>query len=423
MIRQRLRSVFLVVGLFLLWIFGIPSTWSADHVHHYDHCLCSCGKVEFQDEDDGTVILTDSDWAFFSISGGQVTIPKTVQRDGKSYTVAGLGPSLFRGHTEVTSVICPDTLRYIGKWCFDGCTSLKTINLPDSVERIELAAFQLCTSLASIDLPESLTYLGNFAYNHCTSAENTEIVIPASLIQIGDDPKAPAHTFYDCGKDEVFTRFVVADDNPAYRSIDGILYTKDGETLVSIPRGKTFLKQVYELPRTVRYLGELSFSRNTDAVTLILPDSLVIDAYQTAEQRAAFVNRGNDLSVACYGYSGISAYIAKETNPYYQTIDGLLYDKKLTRLIAIPMQYDGVINIPEGVQCWCKDALSVDVDYFKDQALNQITEIRIPASLTVIEDRQIEAVNKLVDIYETEVKVGSGNERLRIDESGHLVRN
>lgn len=421
MIRQKIFQV-IMTGILPFWLLSVPGQVAGEHIHVYNRCLCSCGEVEFQDEDDRTVILTERDWPLFSVSGEQVTIPEQVEREGKTYTVVGLGPSLFREHTEVTSVICPDTLRYIGRWCFDGCTSLKTINLPDSVERIELAAFQLCTSLESITLPESLTYLGNFAYNHCTSAENTQIQIPASLVQIGDDPKAPAHTFYDCGKDGVFTRFVVADDNPAYRSIDGILYTKDGETLVSVPRGKTFQGQIYELPHTVRYLGELSFSRNRDANTLILSDNMIIDAYQTISQRAAFVNQGNDLSIACYGYSGISAYTAKETNPSYTTIDGLLYDKDVTRLIAIPMQYKGIIKIPEGVRCWCKDALLKDTDYFKDQALNQITEIQIPASLTMIEDGQIETINKLVDMYGTKITVAAENEKLQTDETGYLIR-
>lgn len=421
MIRQKIFQAILT-GILPFWLLSVPGQVAGEHIHVYDRCLCSCGEVEFQDEDDRTVILTEQDWPSFSVSGGQVTIPEQVEREGKTYTVVGLGPSLFREHTEVISVICPDTLRYIGRWCFDGCTSLKTINLPDSVERIELAAFQLCTSLESIALPESLTYLGNFAYNHCTSAKNTEIQIPASLVRIGDDPKAPAHTFYDCGKDGVFTRFVVADDNPVYRSMGGILYTKDGETLVSIPRGKVFQGQVYELPHTVRYLGELSFSRNQSASTLILSDSMIIDAYQTLSQKAAFVNLGNDLSIACYGYSGISYYQAKETNPYYTTIDGLLYNKEGTRLIAIPMQYKGVVDIPEGVICWCKDALSTDVTYFKDQALDQITEIRIPESLRVIEEGQIEAVNLLVDQYGTKITVAEGNPMLQTDSDGHLRR-
>lgn len=417
---KRLLSVLFLGSSFLALLSPISTGGTMEHFHSYDRSLCACGKVEFQDENDHTVILSSLSDVF--ISGTTATIPERITRDGETYTVVGLGPALFREQTWLTDVICPDTLRYIGRYCFDGCTSLRHINLPDRVERIELAAFQLCSSLEEIKLPKSLTYLGNFSYNHCSSATNTSIVIPKSLTQIGDDVSAPAHMFYDCGQDHLFTEFVVEEGNPAYKAVDGILYTKDGSTLVSIPRGKTFPDHTYTMLQTVTSLGELSFSRNKDVHTVVLSDSLLVNGYQTLAQRQAFINRGNDLSVACYGYSGVSAYEVRETNPHYQAVDGILYSRDLSRLVAIPMQYAGDITVPEGVKAWGKDALSEDVEYFKGIALNQITGVSLPKTLTVMEDSQIEVLNLLADTYGTILSIDPENPAFTVDGSGHLVR-
>ena len=103
-------------------------------------------------------------------------------------------------------------------------------------------------------------------------------------------------------------------------------------------------------------------------------------------------------------------------------MDGVLYSKDLSRLVAIPMQYAGDITVPEGVKAWGKDALSEDVEYFKDIALNRITGIFLPKTLTVMEDSQMEALNLLADTYGTILSVDPENPAFTIDGSGHLVR-
>lgn len=398
---------------------GMGETVLEKHQHVYDHCVCSCGAVEYLDEDDGTVIVSSMNAKSFPVVDGHITIPATITKNGMVYEVAGLGSSCLKDRTEIVSVSMPDTVRYLGPWCFDGCSNLQTVYLSNNIRVIDMAAFQLCTSLQEMVLPDSVEYISDFAYNHCSSAGNTSLYVPASLTRIGKSKQAPTHMFYDCGTD-VFTEFIVEEGNPSYQSIDGILYSKDGTVLVSIPRGKTFQNETYVMPDTVEWLGELSFSRNQNIHTVVLSDSLVVDSGLTREQRAVFTNRGNDLSNACYGYSGVAAYVAKETNPRYSSVDGVLYTKDGTELVAVPMQYAGVLKIPEGVEYWQEDAVCTDVDYFDGIAMDKITEIQIPSTIEGISEDQIETINRLADRYGTKIVVSDGNPWFTV-ENGYLT--
>ena len=72
------------------------------------------------------------------------------------------------------------------------------------------------------------------------------------------------------------TDFEVYDDNPKYISIDGIIYTKDGLTLVAVPCGKSGCIKIHEGVETIK--GSV-FDRSA-ANKVICPQSLrIIDEY------------------------------------------------------------------------------------------------------------------------------------------------
>ena len=65
--------------------------------------------------------------------------------------------------------------------------------------------------------------------------------------------------------------FLVDADNPAFRSVDGVLYTKDGRTLVAFPPGRT---GSFSVPEGTTELKSCSF-RDTRLHSLSLPQGLV----------------------------------------------------------------------------------------------------------------------------------------------------
>ena len=69
--------------------------------------------------------------------------------------------------------------------------------------------------------------IGKDVFDMCY--DMTSVIIPASVTNISWAAFNEAYGL---------TNFTVAADNPAYTSVDGVLYTKDGKTLVTYPRGR-----------------------------------------------------------------------------------------------------------------------------------------------------------------------------------------
>jgi hypothetical protein len=93
----------------------------------------------------------------------ELTVPDQI--DGQ--TVIAIAPHCFEGCTELTTVILPDTVRYIGTYAFAGCTSLRGIYIPESVIAIDARAFQDCTALEAISIPASVTAIGSDTFTGC----------------------------------------------------------------------------------------------------------------------------------------------------------------------------------------------------------------------------------------------------------------
>ncbi len=121
--------------------------------------------------------------------------------------------------TEITELVIPDGVTWIGDWAFRGCSSLTSVTIPDSVTSIGRSAFEGCTSLTNFygkfasedgrclivdgklvafapfgltqySIPDIVTSIGYKAFSGCTSL--TSITIPDSVTKIEYD------AFYGC---------------------------------------------------------------------------------------------------------------------------------------------------------------------------------------------------------------------------------
>lgn len=142
------------------------------------------------------------------------------------------------GISHVEEFILPSGLLYIGSMSFSSCSNLKSINIPNSVKVIDDYAFYWCVKLESICLPASLQLFDPNIFSSCLNLK---------LITV--DP-----------------------NNQNFKSIDNVLYSKDGKTLYYYPSWLT--QSTFTVPKHVEKIAERAFY-DCCLTEIVLPDGLL----------------------------------------------------------------------------------------------------------------------------------------------------
>ena len=175
--------------------------------------------------------------------------------------VTSIGLHAFYNCSRITSVVLLDSVTTIGGAAFSGCRGLTSITIPDSVITVDDQAFKMCDALTSVTIPDSVTTIGNEAFAYCRSL--TSVTIPDSVTTIGDS------VFFDCSK---LTSIVVDENNTAYQSINGNLYSKDGSILIVYASGK--LETSFVIPDSITAIGDYAFITCTNLTSVTIPNSV-----------------------------------------------------------------------------------------------------------------------------------------------------
>ena len=138
---------------------------------------------------------------------------------------------------------------------------------------------------------------------HCNS-ELTKVKIPKSIESIRhsypydpDDEDAPTgmvspdHMNPFCGC-SALESIEVDEENPSMKSVDGVLFSKDGTRLYCYPIGKQ--QKVYTIPDAVEWIGASAFEGSQNLTTLTIPSGV------TYIGECAFADCNNFTDVYCY---------------------------------------------------------------------------------------------------------------------------
>ena len=180
-----------------------------------------------------------------------------------SKSVNYIGFCAFRDCKSLVKVKMPDSVVKTGAGVFDGCVSLESVELSKSITSLEENLFLNCISLKDVEIPNKVVRIGENAFWGCASIE--EIHIPASVTEL----MLGAEFFHGCASLEAFT---VSLANPAYKSVDGVLYSKNGDTLIKYPAGKQ--DKSFEAPQSVTSIGVKAFDNCVYLTEVVLPKSV-----------------------------------------------------------------------------------------------------------------------------------------------------
>lgn len=146
-------------------------------------------------------------------------------------------------------------------------SEVETVKLPDTIKKIEIMAFSDCDHLKNIDIPEGTEEIMAQAFYQCDSLET--INIPSTCTIIGEN------SFTACKN---LSAINVSEDNETFKSVDGIMFSKDGTELIKYPDNKG---TEYKVPDSVKVISNYAFSENENLkeVNINKAETIGIDAF------------------------------------------------------------------------------------------------------------------------------------------------
>jgi len=97
----------------------------------------------------------------------------------------------------MSEIVIPDSITYIGASAFSNCTWLEKISWPSGARCINDNTFYMCKQLKKVDLPKGLVAICDSAFEGCCSLK--EVVIPQTVQEFGKD------VFKNCDNLETIT--------------------------------------------------------------------------------------------------------------------------------------------------------------------------------------------------------------------------
>ncbi len=423
--KKKLGIMFLVLSAILI----IPFVAHAAEIIDSGTCGADGDNLTWTLDDGGT--LTISGTGEMNNYGGvngdlspwcdnTENITKVVIEDG----VTSVGEEAFLFCTNLWRAVLPDSVTYIGNSAFSACENLTDIKIPSGVTSIGELVFDGCAKLPSIDIPKSITSIGAGAFNGCRRL--LDINIPSSVTSIGE------FAFGGCGR-----LYIVVDaDNPNYSSVNGVLFNKDKTELIAYSQDETHSE--YTVPDGVESVGMDAF-------------------YGCSYLTNITIRKGVKNIERAFSYCGRLDITVDADNPNYSSVDGVLFNKDKTELIAYAKDRkqskytvpDGVTSIGADAFVYCENLKRItikngvrnigdhafyycigltslvipnSVTSIGDSAFFYCTDLKsvtIPSSITSIGDGAFNYCDGLTDVYYSgseedwkKINIGSSNEAL-----------
>lgn len=207
------------------------------------------------------------------------------EKDGKSYTFSGL-------KKQAEEIMIPDTVKGVSvkQLDFDSektYTKVKHIHIPATVtdmsplllDKDSNNPFEKFPNLERITVGEGNSYFSvvndvlllnkSGALYAVAPGAKGKVTIPAEVKDVVGATSTTYMAFRDL---TAVTEFEVEAGNPTWKSVDGILYSKDGKTLVRYPVQKS--GKGFSVPKGVKTIGFTAFEGVKTLQKVTMPDTV-----------------------------------------------------------------------------------------------------------------------------------------------------
>lgn len=283
----------------------------------------------------------------------EVILYGSVNYDGQTYTVDSLNPIALQGNN-IETLRITGTYKHLDRFMFSELGSLKNVILEEGVESIGEGCFHACTALESVTYGASLRSIGESAFYECTSLKNISIkpnvtLYPSAFEKSGLESvvfeegfkEIPEETFSEC-----LNLATVTFPSSLNKIGTHAFFNCNLLTSITLPNNveiadEAFLGcELYNVGNieNVGYLGDLAFNEAYFSGEITLNNARYVGVGNFKEG-VTYLNLPDCLEKVsgniCHGSSFI-AYRVKDTNPLFTSIDGVLFNKDMTELVACP---------------------------------------------------------------------------------------
>ncbi len=292
-------------------------------------------------------------YSFTAYGGDDETITIAGEYDDGTnglHPVTTIETFCLEGNDAVKNVIVEEGVIDIMSDAFTA-SSIQSITLPASLRNIEMNAFANCSALSEINFASNSSItIGDGAFLNCTSLE--EFVYPFVIDQEAGlyFTSIPANAFSGCTslRSFTFSDAIIEIGEAAFyncSSLTNLINFNTNTMLVSIGARSFYncssLTQINFAPN-IQTIGAYAFYNCNALLSVALPTALgSIGDYAFANNDALSsitlnANLLNIASTAFLNLEALEAFTIDEENEHFAVVDGVLLNKDLTTLIAVP---------------------------------------------------------------------------------------